>query len=97
MKRLLDIGAGVVNPLITGVKLAQVPAEVRAGVFGLISAGAFAAAPTGVVLGGFAVEAFGVRPVLVAVGFCYVSVPLSPLLGGPWRSMRATRRPHVPG
>lgn len=91
---MTGLGAGVVNPLITGVKLAQVPAGVRAGVFGLISAGAFAAAPLGVLLGGLTVEAFGVRPVLLVVGTLYVSATLTPLLGGPWRSMD---RPRVPG
>ena len=43
-------------------------------VFGAITAGAGAAIPLGTVLGGLAVEAFGVQATLFGIGAAYVAV-----------------------
>jgi hypothetical protein len=44
------------------------------GPHGRRSAGAWAAIPVGVLLGGLAVEAVGVRATFLAIGVCYVAV-----------------------
>ncbi|TFV87925.1 MFS transporter [Blastococcus sp. CT_GayMR16] len=85
---LSGLGAGAINPIIGAVKLERVPAGMRARVYGLIGAGAWAAMPVGSLLGGVAVEQVGLRTTLVAVGLAYVLLVLTPLLGGPWRELR---------
>ena len=83
--------AGAINPIIGAVKLERVPVGMRARVYGLIGAGAWAAMPLGALAAGVAVELVGLRPSLVAVGATYVVVTLAPLVGGPWRGL--DRRP----
>jgi len=85
--------AGAINPIIGVVKLERVPPGMRARVYGLIGAGAWAAMPLGSLLAGFAVEHVGLRPTLVAVGVTYLLITLTPLLGGPWRGLDR-RRPN---
>ncbi|MEU6074451.1 MFS transporter [Micromonospora sp. NPDC047074] len=84
--------AGAINPLIGTVKLERVPPHMRARVYGVIGAGAWAAIPLGALGAGFASEHLGTTGTLVAVGTCYFLVVLTPLLGGPWRTM--DRRPE---
>jgi MFS family permease len=79
--------AGAVNPILGAVKLERVPPGLRARVYGLIGAGAWAAMPVGALLAGVAVEHVGLRPTLVAAGTAYVVLTLTPLLGGPWRGL----------
>jgi len=79
--------AGAVNPMIGAVKLERVPAGMRARVYGLIQAGAWAAVPLGALVGGFGVEQFGLRPTLVTLGVTYLALTLTPALGGPWRAL----------
>lgn len=96
--------AGAVNPMIGAVKLECVPAGLRARVYGLIQAGAWAAVPIGALVGGFGVERLGLRPTLIALGISYLALTLTPALGGPWRgldnrpapvSSPDARRPYV--
>jgi MFS family permease len=79
--------AGAINPIIGVVKLERVPPGMRARVYGLVNAGAWAAVPLGALLAGFSVELVGLRTTLLAAGATYVVVTLTPLLGGPWRGM----------
>ncbi len=88
---LAGFAAGAINPIIGVVKLERVPSGMRARVYGLVNAGAWAAMPLGALAAGFAVEGFGLTATLLALGCAYVLVTLSPLLGGPWRDM--DRRP----
>lgn len=81
------LGAGAINPIISLIKLQRVPATMRASVYGLIGAGAWAAMPAGALLGGLVVDTQGLRTTLIAVGVLYVLVTLTPAFGGPWRSM----------
>ncbi|MGC4790623.1 MFS transporter [Micromonospora sp. DT178] len=87
------LAAGAINPLIGAVKLERVPALMRARVYGVIGAGAWAAMPLGALAAGLAADRFGTTSTLLTVGTCYLLVVLTPLLGGPWRTMR---RPPVP-
>ncbi|MFI7279387.1 MFS transporter [Micromonospora chersina] len=82
------LAAGAINPLIGAVKLERVPATMRARVYGVIGAGAWAAMPVGALGAGLAADRFGTTATLVAVGAGYLLVVLIPLLGGPWRDLR---------
>lgn len=81
------LAAGAINPLIGSVEFERVPPDMRARVFGVVGAGCWAAMPLGALSAGFASNRFGTTATLVTVGVCYLLVALSPLLGGPWRSM----------
>lgn len=48
-----------------------VPLELRGRVFGAARAGAWAAIPLGILLGGVLVSAIGVGATLLAIGVCY--------------------------
>ncbi len=84
---LAGFAAGAINPLIGAVKLERVPPRMRARVYGVIGAGAWAAIPLGALSAGFASEHVGTTPTLVVAGSAYFLVVLTPLLGGPWRTM----------
>ncbi|WBC08063.1 MFS transporter [Micromonospora sp. WMMA1947] len=86
------LAAGSLNPLMGAVELERVPPAMRARVYGVIGAGAWAAMPAGAVGAGIAADRFGPTSTLVVMGACYLLVVLTPLLGGPWRDMR---RPTV--
>ncbi|MFF0722554.1 MFS transporter [Micromonospora sp. NPDC003816] len=92
--------AGAINPMIGAIKLERVPVRMRARVYGVIGAGAWAAIPLGALGAGFASEHLGTTTTLVAVGAGYLLVVLTPLLGGPWRNMGRLPTPTrktVPG
>lgn len=84
--------AGALNPIIGVIKLERVPLHMRARVYGVIGAGAWAGMPLGSLAAGFAVEHLGLRPALFTVGTAYLLVALTPLLGGPWKSMNPPTR-----
>ncbi|SCG36847.1 MFS transporter [Micromonospora humi] len=81
------LAAGALNPLMGAVELERVPASMRARVYGVIGAGAWAAMPLGALGAGLAADRFGPASTLVVMGCCYLLVVLTPLLGGPWRTM----------
>lgn len=86
--------AGAINPIIGTLKLERVPPGMRARVYGVIGAGAWAAMPLGSLVAGYAAEHLGVTVTLALFGFAYLLVTVVPLLGGPWRRMA---RPDVAG
>ncbi len=81
------LAAGSLNPIIGTLKLERVPAGVRARVYGVIGAAAWAAVPLGALVAGWAVELVGLTPTLLACGVLYLLAALVPLRGGPWASM----------
>ncbi|MEU7982471.1 MFS transporter [Micromonospora sp. NPDC049081] len=93
---LSGFAAGAINPLLGAVELERVPAHLRARVFGVIGAGCWAGMPLGALAAGVAVDGFGTTPVLLTVGGCYLLVVLTPLLGGPWRTMDHPTTPTRP-
>ena len=93
---LSGFAAGAINPLIGALKLERVPAHMRARVYGVIGAAAWAAIPLGALAAGVAVDRFGTTPVLLTVGCCYLLVVLTPLLGGPWRTLDRPGAPARP-
>lgn len=81
------LAAGAINPIIGIIELERVPPGMRARVYGVIGAGAWAGMPLGALAAGYATEHLGLRPTLYAVGVTYFLIVLTPLLGGPWKSM----------
>ena len=74
---LIGVGCGPLNPILTRVEMARAPAEMRGRVVGAIIAIAWGAMPLGALIGGFVVEAIGIRTALIAVGALYVAVTLT--------------------
>lgn len=87
------LGVGAINPIISTIELERVPAGMRARVYGIIGAAAWAAMPAGSIAAGYAVQHVGLQPTLYAVGAAYLLATLTPLLGGAWKRMG----PPVPG
>lgn len=71
---LVGLVSGPLNPLIFTVTAEIVPSELRGRVFGAVRAGAWAAIPLGILLGGVLVEALGVATTFLAIGVCYALV-----------------------
>jgi len=88
--------AGALNPIIGLVKLERVPAGLRARVYGVVGAGAWAAMPLGALTAGYAADRLGTGPALAGFGIAYLLVALVPLGGGPWRQMGGSARLVVP-
>jgi MFS family permease len=71
---VFGFAAGPVNPLLATIQFELVPASLRGRVFGATRAGAWAAIPLGVLLGGFVVQTIGVAATFLAIGICYLGV-----------------------
>ena len=71
---LFGLAAGPINPLLGTLQFELVPAELRGRVYGAITAGAWAAIPAGVLLGGVVVDAVGVSATFLGIGLCYFAV-----------------------
>lgn len=87
---ICGLAAGALNPLIGATQYERVPADLRARVFGLVTAGAWAGMPLGGLLGGLSAGIVGIRPTFAIIAIVYMTVTLSPLLGGAWRLMERT-------
>ncbi|PZE69762.1 MFS transporter [Curtobacterium sp. MCBD17_021] len=85
------LAAGALNPILGAVELERIPEHMRARVFGLLGAGAWAGIPIGGLLAGVAADGVGVMVTFAVVASCYTVVTLAPLTGGSWRLME--RRP----
>lgn len=79
--------AGALNPILGAVELERIPEHMRARVFGLLGAGAWAGIPVGGLLAGVAADGVGIAPTFAVVAACYTVVTLAPLAGGSWRLM----------
>jgi len=81
--------AGSINPLLDTVLYEQLPRAMRARVLGALTTGVTAGMPLGALLGGVAVEAFDLVPVLVFIAIAYGLVTLAPLVGKSWKGLDA--------
>lgn len=81
------IGAGPLNPILSTIFQERVPPELRGRVFGATTAAVLVAAPGGVLLAGYALEAFGLRTVLAVIAAVYLLVTMSMLLAPSLRDM----------
>jgi MFS family permease len=81
------LAVGPINPLLGTLQFELVPAELRGRVLGAVTAGAWAAIPAGVLLGGASVELAGVGWTFLAVGVCYVAVSVYGFFNPAFRAM----------
>jgi predicted MFS family arabinose efflux permease len=89
------VAAGPINPLINTVQFELVPPELRGRVLGAVKAGAWAAIPLGVLLGGVIVEALGVARTFLGIGICYLAVTLYGFFNPAFREMDRRTRDDV--
>jgi predicted MFS family arabinose efflux permease len=88
----VGLAAGPINPLLATIAQERVPASLRGRVFGIVSAGAFAALPLGVLFAGYLVEWLGLRITILGVAGGYLLVTLSLLVNPAIREMRTAGR-----
>jgi MFS family permease len=68
------LAVGPINPVLATVAYERIPAGMRGRVFGVATAGSYAAIPLGALLGGVVVELIGIRATLLGIGLCYAAV-----------------------
>lgn len=85
------VAAGPLNPILATVRFERVPAAMRGRVFGMVTAGAYAAMPLGVLIAGFALDGIGLRATFLAVGICYVVTTLTLVINPAIREMDHVR------
>jgi MFS family permease len=81
------LAAGPINPLLFTVQYELVPTRLRGRVFGAVKAGAWAAIPAGVLLGGVLVEAIGLAATFLGIGVSYLAVTLYGFFNPAFREM----------
>ena len=89
---LAGFAAGPINPLLFTVQTEIVPAELRGRVFGAIRAGAWAAIPLGILLGGLLVSAIGAPATFLVMGVLLATVVGYGFLNPAFREMDASVR-----
>jgi MFS family permease len=72
--------AGPLNPIMYTLEQELVPSEMRARVFGTMTAGGFLAMPIGVILSGYLVQFVGLQLSLFIIGACYLLTTASLLV-----------------
>jgi MFS family permease len=85
------LASGPLNPLLYTLGYEHIPPHLRGRVLGAITAGAWAAIPAGVLLGGVVVEAVGVGATFLGIGVCYLAVSVFGFFNPAFREM--DRRP----
>ncbi len=81
--------AGPINPLLATVTFEIVPYALRGRVLGVGRAGAWAAIPAGILLGGLAVETFGVAATFLAMGISLLAITVYGFFNPAFREMDA--------
>ncbi len=76
-----------INPLIDTIAFERISQEMRARVFGSITAGAFVGIPLGTLLSGYIVPLIGLRMSLVVIGALYLLTTLSLLVNPALKTM----------
>ena len=89
---LTSIGAGPLNPIISAVEYERIPAKLRGRVLGAIQAGAWAAMPMGMLLGGILTDQFGLQPNLIGLGSLYLITTVAMALVPAMRGMNAPKQ-----
>ncbi len=84
-------GVGSINPILGAVEYERVPRHLQARVLGIVGALAWAGIPFGGLLGGAAVEAFGLAAAVLALGAIYLLTTLAPFVFPAWRQMDERR------
>lgn len=69
---LMGLASGPLNPILMSVRQERVPLQYRARVFSTMTAIAYVSIPLGQLLGGFAIEWFGVQAVTGVIAIVYL-------------------------
>lgn len=85
-----------VNPIIGALQYELVPAALRARVLGLTSALSWGGIPLGSLVGGWAVQSFGLRPGWFIFGALYLLATLAPFVQPAWRGLDRQPAPVTP-
>jgi predicted MFS family arabinose efflux permease len=88
------LASGPLNPLLATVAYERVPPHMRGRVLGATVAGAYLAIPAGAVLGGLAVERFGVAATLFGIGVCYLAVTSAGVFNPTFRQLDPEPEPE---
>ena len=89
------LASGPLNPLLATVAYERVPPHMRGRVLGATVAGAYLAIPAGALLGGLAVERFGVAATLFGIGACYLAVTSAGVFNPTFRQMDPQPEPSA--
>jgi MFS family permease len=94
-----ELFGGSLNAVIGAASYERIPEDLRVRVLGTIRASAWLGIPFGALLGGYAVEALGVRVALLVFGTAYLLTTLAPVVFPAWRQLRrptpaAAQRPE---
>lgn len=90
---LSGLAAGALNPMMATAMYGEIPDRMRARVFGATTAGVAASMPLGALLGGLAVEQFGLVPTVATCAVLYLLLGGSPLFLRSFSGL-ATARNH---
>jgi MFS family permease len=85
------LAAGALNPMIATAMYGEVPDGMRARVFGATTAGVAASMPLGALLGGLAVDAFGITATVAGAALLYLVLGGSPLFLRSFSGLTAAR------
>ena len=85
-------GIGPVNPIFGTITYERVPTELRARVFGTVTAGAMAGMPLGGLLAGYCAGWLGLRGTLLAFGAVYFVATLSLLVNPAMRGIEPAKK-----
>jgi MFS family permease len=89
------LAVGPINPLLGTLQFEIVPAALRGRVLGAVTAGAWAAIPAGVLLGGAFVELAGVQWTFLTIGVCYLAVSAYGFFNPAFRDMDVPQEPST--
>lgn len=83
------LAIGAINPLIDTITFARTPKEMRAKVFGTITAGALIGVPLGTASSGYVATLLGLRTTIIGIGAIYLLATLSLLINPALKAMDA--------
>jgi MFS family permease len=86
---VFSIGYGLLNPIIDTVAYERIPAELRARVFAVISAGVLVCAPLGSLVCGVLIEQVGWFATTIVWAVLYLAASACPVVFPAWRQLDA--------
>ena len=92
---VISVGAGPLNPIIDSISYERIPADMRGRVFGVITAGAWAAMPFSVLVAGFLTERIGLMAMLIGIGIAYFATTISMAVMPDMRAMNNRKKTSV--
>jgi MFS family permease len=84
---IVGLAVSPINPILGTVQFERIPPDMRARVFGVISAGVMVATPIAVLVAGYLLEGLTLRGTLLILGFGYLAITLSTLVNPAMRQM----------